>query len=254
MKKVDKDFTAVPEILKKDQLRCETALLADKKTNQSCWARVKTDLEKLYDFKCGYCEIDLRKFNTNSTVEHYRPKAKNQYYWLAHEWSNFLLACSDCQKIKDNNFPTENPQQLILPILENGRLDYEKCQANHPYLLGESPLILHPEIDNPMDYFDFNIDTGEIEIKNEDNRALKTCELLGLNRDNLCFQRKRIVDNLFYDIQRYYKILEGKVKDALTLALSICKDFIEEQANKTPEFSFVWRYLYENFDTIIEGN
>jgi hypothetical protein len=164
------------------------------------------------------------------------------------------LACSDCQKIKDNNFPTENPQQLILPILENGRLDYEKCQANHPYLLGESPLILHPEIDNPMDYFDFNIDTGEIEIKNEDNRALKTCELLGLNRDNLCFQRKRIVDNLFYDIQRYYKILEGKVKDALTLALSICKDFIEEQANKTPEFSFVWRYLYENFDTIIEGN
>jgi uncharacterized protein (TIGR02646 family) len=254
MKKVDKDFNAVPEILKKDQLRCEVALLTDKRTNQSCWGRVKTDLEKLYDFKCGYCEIDLRKFNANATVEHYRPKAKNQYYWLAHEWSNFLLACSDCQKNKDNNFPTEKSQQLTPPTLENGSLDYEKCQANHPYLLAESPLVLHPEIDNPMDYFYFNINTGKIEVKNGNERALKTCELLGLNRDNLCFQRKQIVDNLFYDIQRFYKILEGKVEDALTLALAICKGFVEEKANTTPEFSFVWKYIYENFDAIVEGD
>lgn len=253
MKKINKDFTAVPETLKKDQLRCEVALLTDKKTNQSCWGRVKSDLEKLYDFKCGYCEIDLRKFNANTTVEHYRPKAKNQYYWLAHEWSNFLLACSDCQKRKDSNFPTEKPQQLTPPMLGNGSLDYEKCRANHSYLLAESPLILHPEIDNPMDYFSFNIDTGEIEIKNGDERALKTCELLGLNRDNLCFQRKQIVDNLFYDIQRFYKILENKVEDALTLSLSICKGLVEEKANKTPEFSFVWKYIFENFDAVIEG-
>lgn len=255
MKKVNKNFDDVPTILQRDQLRCEAKLLEDGKPNQSCWSRVKVSLEHLYDFKCAYCEIDLRKFNRDSTVEHYRPKSKNQYYWLAHEWSNFLLACSDCQRFKDNDFPIGGEQQLIAPILENGRLDYEKCKSNHSYLLSELPLILNPEIDDPAEYFSFNIENGKFEAIGENVRALKTLDLLRLNRDNLCFQRKKIVDELFVEFERCYKLLlNNKVENPTELTFTIIKASVEEKSSTISEFSFVRKYINENFDIILEGN
>lgn len=47
---------------------------------------------------CSFCE----KHNTRSAlhVEHIYPKSKEEYAHLENEWSNFLLACVNCNSVK----------------------------------------------------------------------------------------------------------------------------------------------------------
>lgn len=253
MKKVIKNFSVLQ--LRKDQLRCEQDLLQNKKVNQSCWARVQEYLVELYNYKCAYCEIDLRK--TTTTVEHYRPKAKDKYFWLAHEWTNFMPCCPDCQddkKGKGSQFETENPPQYSPPLLPNGNLDYEKCRLDNAYLLDEKPLILNPEIDNPSEHLGFNIENGDLLVKNNSKKAETTIRVVNLNRKQLQFSRKQIVDDFFENITKFYEVFEEqKIANSFVLALEVMKKEVKKKADLQPEFSFVWQYLLENFEDILQA-
>jgi uncharacterized protein (TIGR02646 family) len=252
MKKVTKNFSVLA--LRKDQFDYETKLLQEKKPNQGCWARVQKDLAELYNYKCAYCEIDLRK--TTTTVEHYRPKAKDKYFWLAHEWTNFMPCCPDCQddkKGKGSQFETENPPQYAPPLLPNGSLDYEKCRLDNNYLLSEKPLILNPEMDSPAEHLGFNTQNGELLPKNNSKKAEATIRIVNLNRKQLQFSRKQIIDNFFEKINHYYEVFsQEKIKEPLQLALKIVKSEVAKQANTQAEFSFVWQYVFDNFEAILQ--
>ena len=56
--------------------------------------------ENLGDF-CSYCDRKLAVIALE--VEHVHPKSIEEYASLKFKWENFLLACKNCNLVKDNN-------------------------------------------------------------------------------------------------------------------------------------------------------
>ena len=85
MIKVEKDFSNIPSILKKENR--EEAFNNNISSRSYCDSKnrykvgsVQKRLNKIYNLKCAYCEQKL--LDAPKHVEHYRPK--NIYYWLAY--------------------------------------------------------------------------------------------------------------------------------------------------------------------------
>jgi uncharacterized protein (TIGR02646 family) len=77
-------------------------------------ADVKKELIRIFNNKCAFCESDISTGHHYDT-EHFRPK--NKYYWLAYEWSNFLLACRKCNSdCKGEQFPIEGDETMLPKI------------------------------------------------------------------------------------------------------------------------------------------
>ncbi len=259
MRKVNKNFSVLA--LRKRQVAYETDLLNNKESKQSHWSNIKTacmdELVGLYHSKCAYCETKI--YQSDNTIEHYRPKAKAKYYWLAHEWTNFLLCCPNCQddkKGKGSKFETENMPNYQAPLLADGKLDYEKCRLDSEYLLAEKPLILNPEIDDPAQYLVLDPENGYLLAKDDNLKAKTTIRIVNLNRENLYSRRLQIVEDIFERTYWQYEVfVEQKLPDPLNLAIKTVKKEIQKKAESPiTEYSFVWRYLAENFENILTKN
>lgn len=72
---------------------------------------------------CAYCQCGL-PHNDRGQVEHFRPKSI--YWWLAYEFSNYLLSCSTCNHCKLNVFPLLN-DAAPLTWRDRDRLHEEKA-------------------------------------------------------------------------------------------------------------------------------
>ncbi|WP_139958221.1 HNH endonuclease family protein [Flavicella sediminum] len=168
-------------------------------------SRVEDQLSLSYHNKCAYCER-LAK----ADIEHYRPKKKvsednmhEGYYWLCYEWTNLLPACVKCNRegAKHFKFPVIGTRVTHPSFLPDNNLNLEDNKAQNNPLLTENPYLLHPEIDNPEDFFDFFLDpNGEgIRIRGIDNddRGKKTIEICRLNRQELRLERVENVINPF---------------------------------------------------------
>lgn len=77
--------------------------------------------------RCMYC-VDSH----GTDIEHFRPKTPYPDY--SFQWSNWLLCCTECGRIKGSQFPMEQNQ----------------------------PLLIDPTIENPWRYIDFDPDTGNL--------------------------------------------------------------------------------------------
>ncbi len=112
----------------------------------------KQDLVNRLGSYCSYCE---RRIATLLAVEHIQPKGLPQYEHLETEWTNFLLACVNCNSAKVDQ-PVE-PHQILLP-----------------------------DRDNTFHAFRY-LDTGEVQVRNGLNAHLPAMatallELTALNR------------------------------------------------------------------------
>ncbi len=146
------------------------------------------------------------------------------YFWLCYEWSNLLPACITCNRegAKHTKFPIIDNRVKSPPLLKSdGTLDFEKFDAKKTPLIDEIPYLLHPEIDNPVDYFDFGLhkykDAGKEKIvgieligKDVQGRGEKTIEICKLNRNELIIHRKIYVIDPFIDA---VKALFGKLEN-----------------------------------------
>jgi hypothetical protein len=189
--------------------------------------------------KCGFCESPI--VNTYpGDVEHYRPKSAISalrgdvdalgqqqealggitgrlthpvsaigYYWLAYEWSNYLLACSICNGLKGTIFPVKNDPRIVPPLKNN---------------FSEEPLLLNPfEKKLPASHLKFQ-PNGFVQSKTLCGRA--TIETCGLYREEL---RKARVDIALrvYDLARDLRRPANK-RDSQTLR--DCYDFGADDA------------------------
>jgi uncharacterized protein (TIGR02646 family) len=77
--------------------------------------------------RCMYC-VDSH----GADIEHFRPKAS--YPRWAFRWANFLLCCSECGRIKGENFPVQR----------------------------NNILLINPSLEEPWDHLDFDPRTGNI--------------------------------------------------------------------------------------------
>lgn len=167
---------------------------------------VEDHLAKSYLNKCAYCER-LEK----ADIEHYRPKKSvkdethDGYYWLCYEWTNLLPSCVKCNRdgAKLTHFPILGTRVLAPKVLRGRTIDLDCNKAFNKPLIDEIPYLLHPEIDNPELFFEFELDpSGEgIRLKgiDEDGRGVKTIEICKLNRQELRLHRQRDVIDPFVE-------------------------------------------------------
>ena len=148
---------------------------------------VKDALKVAQYLKCCFCE---RLVGNDGHVEHFRPKAafcqsrgdklsESGYYWLAYEWTNLFLACSDCNtRHKSNLFPLES--------------EADRATCHSDFIANERPLFLNPAEEDPeavIEWIEF-----EPRPIAGDKRAEVTLAALGLNgpkRDGLIASRRQ---------------------------------------------------------------
>ena len=115
------------------------------------------------NYFCPYCErqISVEK----SQIEHIKPKDK--FPKLFHNYSNFLTGCLEnqsCGSIKGNRWDDK---------------------------------FINPVENNPEDYFEYSISTGEIIPKYKTGikyeMAIRTIDILNLNQKKLCESRRILI-------------------------------------------------------------
>ena len=130
------------------------------KPSDSRWRDFQSDLVEVFGGLCGYCET----FAVGE-VDHFRPKSG--FPDLVYEWSNWVLACHDCNQAKGDKWPS------------GGYVD--PCARSRPA--------------RPENFFDFDTLTGEILPKQglslgRSDKAQRMIDNLHLNDDHH-LQRRR---------------------------------------------------------------
>lgn len=181
-------------------------------------SHVEDKLAISYKNKCAYCETICK-----ADIEHYRPKKEitgennhDGYYWLCYEWTNLIPSCITCNRegAKHNHFPIIGNRVSNPAFFDDGELDLEKFKANSSPLIDELPYILHPEIDVPDSFFEFDIDDNNEGIRirgiDKDLRGEKTIEICKLNRQELRLARKAyVIDDFIEGVRGAYAKYEN---------------------------------------------
>jgi 5-methylcytosine-specific restriction endonuclease McrA len=79
---------------------------------------IKEALIAMFHGKCAYCESDITHIDYGH-IEHFKPKGTPDYYELAVEWDNLLLACGRCNgaENKGSRFPlADKGGPLVNPV------------------------------------------------------------------------------------------------------------------------------------------
>lgn len=76
--------------------------------HSTVWANAKDAMASVSFDKCWYCECKQERSDLH--VDHFRPKGRitgesshNGYWWLAFEWTNFRLACTFCNCVREDS-------------------------------------------------------------------------------------------------------------------------------------------------------
>lgn len=277
MIRVVKDFDQVPDALRKPEIAAAIATLLttnNRDVIKSDLYRGKTILPdgtvkhivvealmQLYHDKCAYCEC--KEFDPQ--VEHYRPKNKvtsaaghTGYFWLAFEWSNLVSTCFDCNKIgkgKGNRFPLiggESSRVSQAPVFHGNTLDPAQIRPDRPPLSIERPYLLHPEVDQPEQFFSFN-NKGEIKGIDIEDRGKKTIEICNLNRRNLKYRRQQALDVYVTPIKDILLVFNSNEIDlnGMKALLKLTFNRLKNWQSASAEFSLYGQYTFEYFDKII---
>lgn len=264
MRKIEKSTITPPKL---QEIQSEIAAELAQKKDKFKWQTrhysdpIKEELKALYHNKCGFCERELSDFDGDNkfTVEHYRPK--EHYYWLGNEWTNLFPTCTKCNGNKGSDFPLFSEKKKIkkedAPFNEENQLIRLQCLATDANLLAEQALFLHPEVDNPFDYFCVD-KFGEIKPKKnlstyDNERAKRTIDKF-LKRQNLAELRKKHIENYrtmltekIEDFLKYYQIAYTE-RDIKATFFRFFENLAAAQTAKN-EFSLVGFYMLEDMDT-----
>lgn len=155
-----------------------------KKRKVSNWKDVPPELKNsIREFmknesegKCPYCEIDIK--NDFSEIEHIRPKDKFPHLLL--QYDNLICTCREANRCGNKKGNSWN-EKFINPVTEN-----------------------------PDDFFEYDIKTGEIipkenEISENVEKAEYTIDILNLNQLELMQVRKKLIIQM-YSMREYLEI------------------------------------------------
>lgn len=199
------------------------------------WREYKAAFAKAQFGKCGYCEImviggqpgDVEHFAPKgevwevdeaapgqevpflSTVKGRKPKVLSEqgYWWLAYEWSNYLLSCAVCNQYWKG---------AIFPVREQPR-NLPPSKA-----IKELPLLLNPfNRRDPGKHLRFS-EIGQIEALNQSAIGLATIRTCGLDRDSL-------VKSRLEKASRAYKLVQelSQAGDDQTETRRVLKQFYD---------------------------
>lgn len=242
---IKRDTVEIPEILKDGSVKLQKELAeaiahyADPNNTKTYKfkvysnPKVKETLIEMSEGKCAYCESDILVTYVGD-IEHFRPKgeieelkasgnSKPGYYWLAADWNNLLLSCRNCNQ-KSKQRTTSDDQLNSMGKMNQFPLFDEAKRARSPEddLADEDNvrLLLNPCIEDPEDYFKYDIESGVIQPKKREEflkqRALSSIKVFGLQRVPLVHAReKRAIEILkqMSRVERRYKDLLRSIDD-----------------------------------------
>jgi uncharacterized protein (TIGR02646 family) len=154
-------------------------------------------LYSMHGRSCAYCQGSLTH-SDRGDVEHFRPK--DVYFWLAYEFTNYLLSCRRCNSShKGAKFPLAG-RERPLTFLQRKRLAKEKR------------LLIDP-VEDPIDNcFKIKIKEGHYYICARDDgqfpaafreRMEKTIEFFKLNDDSLLLiERREAINKALKAVER----------------------------------------------------
>jgi len=171
------------------------------------WKVTKEQLKKETHHKCAFCEVPFSAV-AYGDVEHYRPKSI--YWWLTYAYANYLPSCQICNQVfKKAKFPISG-RKIKAPRITATTTDAfigSKAGKLAPDLLNNStglpisdfidayhterPLAINPYVDNPADYFAYEIDDIKREVRvipvdSSTEKFVETAEeVYGINRKEL---------------------------------------------------------------------
>jgi len=235
MIKIDRSIVEIPKILIEDNGRgireTKRAVSHYKKPNVTkafkfsvySDSKVKGALIELFKGKCAYCESKFLHVYSGD-VEHFRPKGKIAeavnpkpgYYWLAAKWDNLLLSCRNCnQKLKHLTIGATEKETMgkmdQFPLADGGihvQDDELDIQTEEPFRL-----LINPCIENPEEFFRYDINTGVIIPKPKGLKKKKIAEesirVYVLQRVPLVQARERKAIEILAQIQRVKEAIKN---------------------------------------------
>ena len=199
-------------VVKSSRTAVEAAVGSNKPPKfRDVWGEFKAAFAEAQHGRCGYCDQDVIG-TQDGDVEHYAPKSEvsvlgedettwgkeapnlarvtgrkpivlspGGYWWLAYDWSNYLLACANCnRKWKGSVFPVREPPPRTVPP-DKG--------------ITETSLLLNPfEGPDPAKHLRFDESGGVAPLRGS-KRGLETIKAVGLNRPSLHLQRGLAVED-----------------------------------------------------------
>ena len=270
LKSSDTYLALLDIVVNKDKSKISDSIYRDAyTTSEGMRSKVEDQLVIAYKHKCAYCERVCK-----ADIEHYRPKKgvkedkkHNGYYWLCYEWTNLIPACITCNRegAKHTQFPLVDPKKRIYdppPLLSSGKLNLKNFKAYNNFLKNENPKLLHPEIDNPKNFFKFDLDysidkeSGEkrlngiriigIDTLGKGDTTVKICKL---NRNELIIDRQNIVDEFAYAVKKIFdKLSEGdlSVEKFETILNHEIDKLFENSSNEEKSHTLLRKYIVKN--------
>lgn len=173
------------------------------------WKLAKDHLKSESHGKCAFCETPTTTVYFGD-VEHFRPKQRQMYWWLAYCYDNYLFSCRICNGFKSDQFPLlgnqlsapnipNNPTDTELRTISQGMtpnpLDDAELAQFDQACLDEQAVLPNPYQEDPWALFKWEAIEGleEVNITHRTNAdkpfVEPTIEILRLNRDALRAQR-----------------------------------------------------------------
>jgi len=136
----------------------------------SLFAIAQAALVEMTNNRCAYCDGFPIDAHGEEQIDHFRPKSDPRFYELVCTWTNLFLSCMKCNKSKGARWD----DALLRP--DDAGYRFER-------------------------YFEYRTDTGELRENpaaspEDQRRATRTIEILGLNRAGLCIERRRMMRQL----------------------------------------------------------
>jgi len=194
---------------------------------------VKIALNDIYHGKCAFCEQLIEQ----SHVEHYRPKST--YYWLVYSWDNLLLACGTCNQGKGINFQIKNAKATFINNEVNIR-NINSCSTG--YNSTELPLMVNPEITDPLGLIDFQKDGL---IKSDDERFFYTIDKCSIDRIYLNDLRRKLLDDFKRDIDSIL-VENESVQEQIIAIKTVVRKFLRDSKDVKLPFLAFRRYAIQN--------
>lgn len=211
--------------------------------------------------KCYYCE-STSEVVASLEVEHYRPKKRiddenrkqipgtNGYYWLGIEWSNLVLACSNCNgRGGKGNIFTIKGTRINVGTTFNGIGAYDRTTSvsDQSPLIDENPDLLHPEIDNAYNFLRFN---SNGEIRGKWRKGRRTVQICKLDRKELDIARKNLIDQFnvsFWEVIGWHKDKHIFDSQLLPLFTSHCKK-LRKRHNRKETYTLLVEFMIKEFE------
>jgi hypothetical protein len=235
---------------------------------------VKDALQRLFNFKCAYCEFDYSP-GMDGDVEHYRPKggvvdgAGNLlfpgYWWQASTWSNLLPACTHCNQARWQKVGTVRykfGKENLFP-LSPGDVPARTPAA----MAAERPLLINPAEENPADHLRHvykRSPLGRVESVVEplldahgqvDLRGEASKNTYGLNRPRLVTSRLKRIEGLklaLSGVETHLRCADGEADPVLKAehlqrARSVLRQIIVHYMNWRSEYAATCRAYYREW-------